>query len=178
MGVLGTSLAQPNSPPQAMLIWQCSPSAQPFSCACTRQRFGLDTRTSLMLPDPLYTLYLATVVLAGTTGAIVLALAHPIDCRIARCHPAAGRTCRSSCANPRPLALRRFGGACLCGKRHAVWRLHQFAAARPHRWRGCWHRAVMFAGAVGFRLLEQRHRNVPMPVTWKNSSPRPRFAFK
>src|SRR6185312_9845879 len=69
---------QPNSPPQALLILAALTIGTAFFVRATRQRFGLDTRISLTLPDPLYTLYLATIVLAGTTGAIVFALATPL----------------------------------------------------------------------------------------------------
>ena len=168
---------QPNSPPQALLILAALTIGTAFFVRATRQRFGLDTRTSLTLPDPLYTLYLATIVLAGTTGAIVLALATPLIVglpdvlrkprdlpRVLRQSAAAGIT--TLLAGLVYVASGAPFGASISSQLHG----HIIGAVLAS--------SIMFAGAVGFRLLEQRIANVPMPITWQEYLTTPAIRFQ
>jgi signal transduction histidine kinase len=173
----GPVSAQPNSPPQAMLILTVLTLGTAIFVRVTRQRFGLDARTSQILPDPLYTLYLATVVLAGTTGAIVLALTTPLIAGapdiirnrrnlipILRQSVAAGVT--TLCAGVVYVASAAPFDASASSQLHG----HIVGALLAS--------GVMFAGAVGFRLLERRLTNMPMPVSWKEFLAAPAIRFQ
>jgi signal transduction histidine kinase len=173
----GPVSVQPNSPPQAMLILTVLTLGTAFFVRVTRQRFGLDARTSQLLPDPLYTLYLATVVLAGTTGAIVLALVVPLI---------AGAPDVIRNRQDLPLILRQSAAAgitTLCAGLVYVASAAPFGASASSQLHGhivgaVLASGVMFAGAVGFRLLEQRLSNLPMPVSWKAFLAAPAIRFQ
>lgn len=168
---------QPNSPPQALLILAVLTIGTAFFVRATRLRFGLDSRTSLTLPDPLYTLYLAAIVLAGTTGAIVLALATPLIVGL----PDVIRKPRDL-----PRVLRQSAAA---GITTLLAGLVYVASAAPfdastrsqlhgHIIGAVLASGIMFAGAVGFRLLEQRIANVPMPIIWQEYLTTPAIRFQ
>lgn len=173
----GPVSAQPNSPPQALLILAVLTIGTAFFVRYMRQRFGLDARTSLTLPDPLYTLYLAAVVLAGTTGAIVLALATPLIAGF----PDVIR-------HPRilPQILRQSvaaGVTTLLAGLVYVATSAPFDAGASSRLHGHIVGAIvasgiMFAGAVGFRLLEQRIMSGRKIVTWQEFLATPAIRFQ
>jgi signal transduction histidine kinase len=174
----GPGAAQPDSPPQALLILAALTIGTAFFVRFMRQRFGLDmeTRISLMLPDPLYTLYLATLVLAGTSGAIVLAVATPIIAgipdiigrphdvpRLLRQSMAAGVT--TLLAGLVYVASAAPFGSSISSQLHA----HIIGAVLAS--------AVMFAGAVIFRLLELRIATGSLATSWKEYLTTPAIRF-
>ncbi|HET8905569.1 MAG TPA: sensor histidine kinase [Ktedonobacterales bacterium] len=173
----GPGSAMPNSPPQAMLILSVLTLGTALFVRASRQRFGLDARAGLTLPDPLYTLYLATVVLAGNTEAIVLALITPL---IAGVPDAVGR--------PRSI-LQSMRQSAAAGTTTLVAGLIYVASAAPFRASAnsqlhahivgaVLASAVMFAGAVGFRLVEQRLGQGPKPIPWKEYLTTPALRFQ
>ncbi|MBF6589904.1 MAG: sensor histidine kinase [Ktedonobacterales bacterium] len=73
--VVYAPLSTPAAPPGALLVLGAMSFATALAARKLRTRFGLDARAARALPDPLYMLYLATVILAGARGAIPLAIA-------------------------------------------------------------------------------------------------------
>lgn len=176
----GPASSQPNSPPQALLILAALTIGTAFFVRAMRLRFGLDARMGTTLPDPLYTLYLATVVLAGTSGAIALALITPLVAglpdvvrkpqelpRILRQSAAAGLT--TLLAGLVYVASAAPFGASASSQLHG----HLVGAVVAS--------FVMFAGAVGFRLVEQRITNGPLPGlpgAWQDYLTTPAIRFQ
>lgn len=70
-------VAVPVTPPEATLVLVIITLAVAFIARWFQQRFGITSRAILSLPDPLYTLYLATLILAGVPTAVLLAVATP-----------------------------------------------------------------------------------------------------
>ena len=167
---------QPNSPPQALLILAALTIGTAFFVRATRQRFGLDTRTSLTLPDPLYTLYLATIVLAGTTGAIVLALATPLIVGL----PDVLRKPRDI---PRVLRQSVAAGITTLLAGWSTWRAPRRLA--PPSVRNCtatllarfWRRASCLPGRWASACWNSASPMCRCQLPGRNTSPRPRFAF-
>ncbi|HET9980982.1 MAG TPA: histidine kinase, partial [Ktedonobacterales bacterium] len=178
-GFWGPGAAQPDSPPQALLILAALTIGTAFFVRFMRQRFGLDmdTRISLMLPDPLYTLYLATLVLVGTSGAIALAVITPIIAgipdligkphdvpRVLRQSMAAGVT--TLLAGLVYVASAAPFGSSISSQLHA----HIIGAVVAS--------AIMFAGAVVFRLLELRIASGSLATSWKEYLTTPAIRFQ
>jgi signal transduction histidine kinase len=175
----GPGAAEPESPPQALLILAALTIGTAFFVRFMRQRFGLDmdTRISLMLPDPLYTLYLATLVLAGSSGAIALAVITPIIAglpdvigkphdlpRVLRQSMAAGVT--TLLAGLVYVASAAPFGSSISSQLHA----HIIGAVLAS--------ASMLAGAVVFRLLELRIASGSLAVSWSEYLTTPAIRFQ
>jgi signal transduction histidine kinase len=68
----------PSSPTGAMIILTVITLGVAFVMRGFRLRFGLDDVAALLLPDPLFTLYLATLILIGLPSAVLLAMLTPL----------------------------------------------------------------------------------------------------
>jgi signal transduction histidine kinase len=68
----------PTSPSGAMAILTIITLGIAFMMRGFRRRFGLDKVAVLALPDPLFTLYLATLILIGLPSAVLLAILTPL----------------------------------------------------------------------------------------------------
>lgn len=174
--IWGPGAASPDSPPQAMLILAVLTIGTAFFVRAMRLRFGLDARVSLTLPDPLYTLYLAAVILVGASGAIVLALATPLICGlpdVIRKPRGLSQVLRQSVA---------AGITTLLAGLVYVASAAPFSAARSqlhgHIVGAVLASAIMFVGAVGFRLLEQRITNGSAGISLKEHLTTPAIRFQ
>lgn len=172
----GPGSVQPNTPPQALLALVVLTIGTAFLVRWMRQRFRLDARISLNLPDPLYTLYLATVVLAGTSGAILLAVATPLIV-------GAPDVVRRPRDLPQVLRQAAFAGATtlIAGVIYAASAVPFTSVSSQlhgHLVGAVFASAIMFAGAVGFRMLELRISNGPTSVTWKAYLTSPAIRFQ
>lgn len=74
---LHPALPTPITPPGARLVLFIATGAVAFAVRRVRDRFVLHGDASDALPDPLYALYLATIVLVGLPPAVLLALITP-----------------------------------------------------------------------------------------------------
>ncbi|HEX6540821.1 MAG TPA: sensor histidine kinase [Ktedonobacterales bacterium] len=172
----GPVWAEPNSPPQALAILYALTIGTALFVRVMRQRFGLDARTSLALPDPLYTLYLATVVLAGTTGAIVLALITPVIAGLPdiikqpRTLPGVLRQSAAAGVTTLLAGIVYVGSAAPFDSATSQLHGHIVGALLAS--------IIMFAGAAGFRLLEQRIADPPIPIVWKEYLASPTIRFQ
>ncbi len=92
----GPSISPSNTPPEAFLFLTVIIAATALLVRQLRIRNDLDAQATLALPDPLYTLYLATVILAGAPAAIVLAVVTPLDCKRAGSDPRAATARRDT----------------------------------------------------------------------------------
>ncbi len=68
----------PTAPNGAMIVLTIITLGAAFVARAFRLRFDLDKQTALALPDPLYTLYLATLILIGPPQAVLLAIITPL----------------------------------------------------------------------------------------------------
>lgn len=75
---LHPALPTPVAPPGARLLLFIATGAVALAVRYVRDRFVLRGDASDVLPDPLYALYLATIILVGLPPAVVLALITPI----------------------------------------------------------------------------------------------------
>ena len=98
----------PLAPPEAAYVLAAITFAIAFIARWFQGRFGITGRAVLSLPDPLYTLYLATMILVGVPIAVLLAAITPFLERspdIARSPRQALTSLRQS-ASARPCAAR------------------------------------------------------------------------
>lgn len=71
------SLPTPVAPPGARILLFITTGAVALAARYVRERFALRGDASTTLPDPLYALYLATIILVGLPPAVILALLTP-----------------------------------------------------------------------------------------------------
>lgn len=72
------SIPLPASPGGASVILTVITLGLALAARAFRLRFGLDKRAAMALPDPLFTLYLATLILIGLPSAVLLAVVTPL----------------------------------------------------------------------------------------------------
>jgi signal transduction histidine kinase len=172
----GPVWAEPSAPPQATLILYALTIGTALFVRIMRQRFGLDARSSLSLPDPLYTLYLATLVLVGSTGAIVLAVLVPLLVGLPD-------VVRKPHNLPSILRQSAFAGVTtlLAGVVY-VASAAPFASSSAqlhgHIVGAVLASAIMFVGAMGYRLLEQRLAYPEQRLVWRSYIGSPAIRFQ
>ncbi|HEV8193912.1 MAG TPA: sensor histidine kinase [Ktedonobacterales bacterium] len=175
--IAGPRISPPNTPPQALLVLTLITAATALLVRQLRIRNDLDAQATLALPDPLYTLYLAAIILAGAPAAIVLAVATPLVAsapELFRAPQRLGETLRQSAAAAATTfaaSLAYIGISAALGPHIGTLHAHLFAALVAS--------GVMFAGAGIFRVLEHSAVSGNLAAAWNTylASPALRFQF-
>jgi signal transduction histidine kinase len=147
-------LALPTAPAEAPFVLAAITFAAALTARWFQERFGITERATLSLPDPLYTLYLATMILVGVPNAVLLAAVTPFVERlpdIVRAPRAALATLRQSSA----AALTTF----LAGMLYLLVGsalIHAVSPLRAHFAGAIVASFMMFVGVGIARAVEQR----------------------
>src|SRR5579859_4754857 len=148
------AIALPFAPPGAPIVLAGITFAIAFVARWFQRRFGITGRAILSLPDPLYTLYLATMILVGTPDAVLLAAVTPFVERLPE-SPLTPRQAASALRQSAAATLTTFlaglfynlvGGALA----------HTISPLRAHFAGAVLVSVMMFIGAGTARVIEQR----------------------
>jgi signal transduction histidine kinase len=175
--VAGPRISPPVTPPEAFLVLILITAATALVVRQLRIRNDLDAQATLALPDPLYTLYLAAVILAGAPAAIVLAVATPLVAsapELFRAPQRLGEALRQSAAAAATTfaaSLTYMGLSNALAPHIGTLHGHLFAALVAS--------VVTFAGAGIFRVLEYSVVSRDLTASWNAylASPALRFQF-
>jgi signal transduction histidine kinase len=173
----GPSISPSNTPPEAFLFLTLIIAATALLVRQLRIRNDLDAQATLALPDPLYTLYLATVILAGAPAAIVLAVVTPLAAsapELFRAPQRLGEVLRQSAA-----AATTTFAASLAYMAFSAALVSPIGALHAHLLAALVASIVMFAGAGIFRVLEYSAVSGDLATGWNAylASPGLRFQF-
>jgi signal transduction histidine kinase len=173
----GPGMSQSNALPEAFPVFAVITIVTAVAVRWLRIKNDLDGHARLALPDPLYTLYLATVILAGTPGAILLAVVTPFigsAPELFRSPQRLGEALRQSAAAAATTvaASLAYVGLSTVFIPHVSMLYARVLAALVAS-------SVMLIGAVAFRVLEHSAVSGDLAVAWSSylASPALRFQF-